>query len=441
MSEPAISPDHREIAFVSGGDIWTVPAAGGEARLLVSHAAYDSRPLYSPDGTRLAFMSTRTGNGDIYVLTLATGQLKRITFDDAPDQLDAWSRDGTWLYFSSGSKDVNGMNDIFRVSVDGGTPMAVSADRFAQEYWSAPSPTDPNTIAFTGKGRTSSDWWRNGHSHIDESQIWLVHIGGATPQYEAVTKDDARDAWPMWSGDGKTLYYVSDRGGAENVWSKAVAGGDARAVTSFKNGRLVWPTIAVRRQDDRVRARLRHLVARRRERQGGQVPITLRGASATRRVDHQTLTPGFQWLALSPDGKKIAFVAHGDVFAASAKRWRRGDAHHDVAGAGGRADVGAGQPAARVRLEPRRRDASLPLRLRRAHRDASSPTAPTNDVAPTWSPDGKTIAFMRGAKELRVLDVAHEAGSRRSRRASSIGRRSCPTGRSPGRRTAGGSPI
>ena len=94
MSEPSISPDHREIAFVSGGDIWTVAAAGGEARLLVSHAAYDSRPLYSPDGTRLAFMSTRTGNGDIYVLSLANGQLKRLTFDDVSEQLDAWSRDG-----------------------------------------------------------------------------------------------------------------------------------------------------------------------------------------------------------------------------------------------------------------------------------------------------------------------------------------------------------
>src|SRR4051812_26715142 len=70
FSEPSVSPDNREIAFVSGGDIWSVPRAGGEARLLVSHAAYDSRPLYSPDGLRLAFLSTRTGNGDIYVLTL-----------------------------------------------------------------------------------------------------------------------------------------------------------------------------------------------------------------------------------------------------------------------------------------------------------------------------------------------------------------------------------
>src|SRR3569833_2776886 len=232
LSEPSLSPDRREIAFVAGGDIWTVPAAGGDARLLVSHAAYDSRPLYSPDGARLAFQSTRTGNGDVYLMTLATGELRRLTFDDAAEQLDAWSRDGKWLYFSSGSKDVNGMSDLFRVSVDGGTPMTVSADRFAQEYWSSPSPTDPNTLAFTGKGRTVSDWWRNGHSHIDESQIWLARVGGATPQYEAVTTGGSRDAWPMWGADGRSLYFVSDRSGSENVWLKPLSG-EPRAVTTF----------------------------------------------------------------------------------------------------------------------------------------------------------------------------------------------------------------
>ena len=130
FTEPAISPDGSEIAFVSGGDIWTAPTSGGEARLLVSHPANESRPLYSPDGRRLAFISTRTGNGDIYVLTLDTGDLKRLTFDDSNDQLDAWSADGTWIYFTSSSRDISGMNDIFRVRLDGGTPMQVTADLY-----------------------------------------------------------------------------------------------------------------------------------------------------------------------------------------------------------------------------------------------------------------------------------------------------------------------
>src|SRR5436305_4139795 len=127
FAEPAISPDRSEVAFVSGGDIWTVSANGGEARLLVSHPATESRPLYSPDGKRLAFVSTRTGNGDIYVLTLDTGDLQRLTFDEASEQLDAWSRDGRWLYFSSNAHDIaNVFNDIYRVSAEGGTPMPVS---------------------------------------------------------------------------------------------------------------------------------------------------------------------------------------------------------------------------------------------------------------------------------------------------------------------------
>ena len=137
-AEPGIAPDGSEIAFVSGGDIWTVPAAGGEARLLVSNAANDTRPVFSPDKTKLAFVSTRTGGGDIYVLTLATGDLERVTYDDGMDQLDGWSRDGKWLYFFSNGHDLSGgMNDVYRVSADGGTPMAVSGDRYANEFFSA----------------------------------------------------------------------------------------------------------------------------------------------------------------------------------------------------------------------------------------------------------------------------------------------------------------
>src|SRR5262249_48356679 len=83
----SVSPGGSEIAFVSGGDIWTAPVGGGEARLLVSHPASESRPLYSPDGKRLAFVSTRTGNGDIYLLTFETGEVKRLSFADASGKL------------------------------------------------------------------------------------------------------------------------------------------------------------------------------------------------------------------------------------------------------------------------------------------------------------------------------------------------------------------
>src|SRR6185369_5425449 len=120
FSEPSLSPS-GDIAFVSGGDIWTVPLAGGDARLLVSNPASDSRPVWSPDGKQLAFVSTRTGNGDIYVLDLPSGVTRRVTFDDGQDKLDGWSRNGEWLYFDSTSRDVAGMNDVYRVAAKGGT--------------------------------------------------------------------------------------------------------------------------------------------------------------------------------------------------------------------------------------------------------------------------------------------------------------------------------
>src|SRR5580765_7816834 len=126
FTEPSVAPNRAEIAFVSAGDIWSAPLAGGEAHLLVSHPANESRPMYSPDGTRLAFVSNRTGNGDIYVLNLQSGDLARITFDDAADVLDGWSRDGKWLYFSSNARDISGMSDVLRIAATGGTPMQVS---------------------------------------------------------------------------------------------------------------------------------------------------------------------------------------------------------------------------------------------------------------------------------------------------------------------------
>jgi tricorn protease len=401
FAEPGISPDGAEIAFVSGGDIWTVPSAGGEARLLVSNPATESRPLYSPSGDQLAFVSTRTGNGDVYVLTFRTGALRRLTFDDGSDVLDGWSKDGHWIYFSSTSHDIAGMNDIFRIPVEGGTPTAISADRYVNEYFAAPSP-DGTTVAFTARGLASSQWWRKGHSHIDESEIWLLD-DGATKSYKRVTDGGAKQMWPMWAADGRTLFYVSDRSGAQNIW-KQEPGKPAVQVTRFTDGRVLWPTISA---DGRRVAFERDFGIWMLDTTTGHsaaVPISRRGAPAGPAVEHLSLTSQIQELALSPDGKKAAFVVRGEIFAASAKDG--GDAARVTNSPANESQVVWAPDARRlVYLSDRDGTSHLFMFDFRTTSETQLTRDALDDALPTFAPDGKSIAFERGGHELRVLDL------------------------------------
>jgi len=400
FSDPSLSPS-GEVAFASGGDIWSVPLSGGDARLLVSHSATESRPLWSPDGKQLAFVSTRTGNGDIYVLDLASGDTRRITYDDGTDKLDAWSSDGKWLYFSSVSRDVSGMNDIWRVAATGGTPMQVSAERYVNEFLSAPSP-DGTHLALTALGLASSQWWRHGHSHIDESQLWLLDLGSM--KYEPLTEDGARELWPMWSADGKRIWFVSDRGGNENIWS-LTPGEKPKQVTSFKSGRVLWPTIAY---DGRTIVFERDFGIWKLDTSTGsasQISIARLGSPATTAVDHRKLTDRFGSFDLSQDSKKIAFVARGDVWAASAKEG--GDAVRITNTSAAEADV-TWSPDSKslVYTSDRSGIPHLVLYDFATEKETELTSGSSIDSAPRFSPDGKSIAFVRGRTKLAVLDVA-----------------------------------
>ncbi len=411
-TEPALSPDRAEIAFISGGDIWTVAAAGGAARLLISHPANESRPLYSPDGKQLAFISNRTGNGDIYVLTLDTGDLRRITYDDVLDQLDAWSRDGRWLYFSSTSRDIAGMNDLYRVSADGGTPLPVSADRYTNEYFAAPAP-DGATLAFTARGIASAQWWRKGHSHIDEAEVWLLRgFDSGQMTYEPVSQHGgAKEMWPMWSADGRSLFYVSDRtddkntSGAQNIWTTTPGRPGFRRVTNFTDGRVLWPNIAYDGREIVFEHNFHVWKLDTENGKASEVAITRRGAAAGPAIEHLRISDQLQEIALAPDGKKVAFVVRGEVFAASLTD-------------GGDAARVTTSPAAEYQLTwspDSRRLVYVSDRAGTPHLflydfSTNAETQLTRDTgddsAPRFSPDGKLLAFQRNAKELRVLDVS-----------------------------------
>ncbi|HEY2854394.1 MAG TPA: LpqB family beta-propeller domain-containing protein [Gemmatimonadaceae bacterium] len=404
FAEPSITPDRSEIAFVSGGDIWVVPFAGGAAHLLVSHPATESRPMYSPDGTRLAFMSNRAGSMDIWILTFATGDVRQLTFDDGNEQLDGWSHDGNWIYFSSSAHDVGSNTDVYRVRATGGTPMSVSADRYAAEFMSAPSP-DGSQIAVVARGMGQSQWWRKGHSHLDESEIWLVKGDGSrAPTYKQLLARNAKQQWPMWSADGSVIYYVSDQSGAQNIWMKPLRG-EAKRLTTFTDGRVLFPSIDAAGREivfERDFAIWRYEIA---TNQAQPVPIMLRGAAATNADQHLVITNGLQQIALSPDGKKLAFIARGEVFVARADSG--GDALHVTRTPAAEAELAWAPDSRRVAYASNRDGAwHLYVHDLTSGQETQLTTGDKSDVNPRWSPDGSRIAFLRDARELRVLDVA-----------------------------------
>jgi Tol biopolymer transport system component/C-terminal processing protease CtpA/Prc len=403
FAEPTVSPDHAEIAFVSGGDVWSVPSAGGTARLLAATGGAAHRPLFSPDGKRLAFVSSQPGAAGLYVLTLDGGTLRRLTHDDQLPEPSAWSADGRFVYFSSPSHNIAYDDDVYRVAVEGGTPMRLLHEDYVIASAPAPSP-DGASIAYVRNGFTQ--WWRRGHSHMDESEIVVAHPGART--FETVVAGAAKNLWPMWAPDGRTLYFASDRGGSDELWAR---GGDGRLrqLTSLKGGRVLWPSIS---RDGRLIAFERAMKIWTYDTESGatrELAIVPRGLPAVVTQRHVTQTNRFTSLGLAPDGKKIAFVARGRVFAASATEGgaaqlvtTRDDAAYDVPtwAAGSRriayvVDRGLEQAIATYDFPDGPQRVITP--------------AGHHDDYPHWSPDGKSLAFVRDGRELHVMDVATRA--------------------------------
>ena len=314
LKSPAISYDGQQIAFSYTGDLWLVSPDGGEARMLTSHSGYDDRPRFSPDGTKLAFMSKRTGNGDIYVMSLETEDVKRITYHDGINVLDCWSPDGEWIYFNSGMDGIG--NAVYKVRAEGGTPIRIAGDPFESYYNLAISPNG-KTLAFNNNG---DQWWRRGPNPSGASNIWLVSEPIGSKDYRKITDYSGRNLYPLWDAKGKGLYFVSDRDGNENLWYQDVKTAKTKQITHFNDGRVIRASISF---NGKWIVLERDFAIWKLDLTTGEtaiVPITVRADKKINTINHRVFNGEVQEFALSPDAKKALFVNRGKIFVTSADK-------------------------------------------------------------------------------------------------------------------------
>ena len=299
------------MAFCYAGDVWTVPAGGGEASRITSHASNDSDPIFSPDGTQLAFASQRTGGGNIYTISLQSNHPpKRLTYHDESIPPACWSPDGQWLYFTSDYDGLRGAS--YKIHIDGGTPIQVAGDPRETHYNLAISP-DGKILAFNNNG---SQWWRRGQHPPGHSDIWIVSEAVGVDDHRRLTQYLGKNLRPMWNADGTCLYYLSDRDGEENIWRMTLEGDTAtEQFTHFTDGRVLRPSISA---DGKWIAFERDFQIWRLDLESQTsepVEIILQTDEKSTSIQHHSYISGINEFELSPDGRKVAFIVHGEVFA------------------------------------------------------------------------------------------------------------------------------
>ena len=442
FTEPAISPDGVEIAFVSGGDIWTVPAGGGEARLLVSHPANESaaallarrqaaRVRLQPHRQRRHLRpDLRDRRGDAAHLRRRQRAARRLV-----------ARRRVALLLLDEPRHRRHERRVSRARRPAARrcrwpPIATSTSTSPRRRR-----TDA-TIAITARGDRVGQWWRNGHSHIDESGDLAARATADDAALRARSRAAApRSMWPMWAPDGtRALLRVRSRRRAEHVDDAAAPAATPQQLTHVHERPRA---LAVHRRTTAGRSSSSATSASGRLDIASGQRARCRSPCAARRPAPASSTcrspTDFTELALSPDGKKVAFVVRGEVFAAAREGRRRRGARQPHAAGRVAARLGAGQPAARLHLRPRRAPATCTSTTSPPATETRLTSGADADHSPRFSPDGKLLAFMRGGRELRVLDVASEASERvvatGMLRAAAVRRRAR---RSPGRRTASG---
>ncbi|KIP61527.1 peptidase S41 [Prevotella pectinovora] len=310
MRHPAISPNGKTIAFSYQGDIFTVPSNGGTAKQITSNAAFDSYPVWSPDGNHIAFASNREGSIDVWVMDANGGIPKRVTTNSGSEYPLRWKDNSTIMFKASimpTAKSIifaGSYPQVYTVGMDGGRPKL-----FSDITMDALDINASGDVLYIDR-KGYEDEWRKHHRSPITRDVWLK----SGDSFRKLTTFDGEDRDPVWSADGKSFYYLSEQSGTLNVYHRTLDGKETQITNHEKNpvrflsaatdGTLCYG------YDGEIYT----------VRKGGQPQKTaIRIAADTegKELIRQIRNSGAYNIKLSPNGKEIGFVMHGDVYVTS----------------------------------------------------------------------------------------------------------------------------
>ena len=201
LRRPAVSQSN--IAFSYAGNLWIVSREGGEARQLTA-GGHEGRPLFSPDGSHIAFTGEYDGNRDVYVVPTAGGEPRRITYHPGPDTAIAWTPDGQSILFTSSRDSETDPQKLFTTSLHGVFPTEVPLPMADEGSYSP----DGSKMAYVPGFQWQEAWkrYRGGQTKY----IWIVNLADSSI-IGKIPRENSNDFNPMWVG-GK-IYFLSDRNG------------------------------------------------------------------------------------------------------------------------------------------------------------------------------------------------------------------------------------
>ena len=310
MRHPAISPNGKTIAFSYQGDIFTVPSSGGTAKQITSNAAFDSYPVWSPDGNHIAFASNREGSIDVWVMDANGGIPKRVTTNSGSEYPLRWKDNSTIMFKASimaTAKSIifaGSYPQVYTVGMDGGRPKL-----FSDITMDALDINASGDVLYIDR-KGYEDEWRKHHRSPITRDVWLK----SGDSFRKLTTFDGEDRDPVWASDGKSFYYLSEQSGTLNVYHRTLDGKETQITNHEKNpvrflsaatdGTLCYG------YDGEIYT----------VRKGGQPQKTaIRIAADTegKELIRQIRNSGAYNIKLSPNGKEIGFVMHGDVYVTS----------------------------------------------------------------------------------------------------------------------------